>query len=83
MAKKEEIKFPFEPSEKVKAAFRHEGQMRAAVRLMTEALLKVAGEQCGEPFEILRKEHPDIFLKHRPLFYNHATQTVDIRTSKD
>lgn len=83
MPKKEEIKFPFEPSEKVKAAFRHEGQMKVAIRIMTEALVTAAAEQCSNPFELLREEHPDIFLSRRTLFYDQATQTIDIRTQKD
>jgi hypothetical protein len=45
---KDKIKFPFEPSEKVKAAFRYEKAMAKAVELMTKALLEVAADSSME-----------------------------------
>ena len=77
----EKIEFPFEPSEKVKAAFRNENKMKIAVELMTRALADVLAESLYDPFEMLRKEHPEVLsrLKKGRLSYNHLTQTIDIK----
>jgi len=75
----EEIKFPFEPNEKVKAAFRQQRQMKAAVQLMTEALAEVAAS-IKEPFYVLAEEHPELReYRWTGLSYNHLTEELDIK----
>ena len=70
------IKFPFKPSEKVRAAFRQERQLRMAIRLMTKALVEVASG-ISDPFDTLRTEHPEL-MEYKALNYNHMSEEVVI-----
>ncbi len=74
-----EIKFPFKPNEKVRAAFRQERQMKCAIKLMTQALAEIAAE-IQEPFTVLMEEHPE-FKEYRysGLKYTHLTEEFNIR----
>ena len=77
----EKIKFPFEPSEKVKAAFRNEGKTRVAIEIITRALVEAAASQVESPWMTLRKEHPE--FQHRlghDLVWNGMSETLDIKT---
>ena len=74
-----EIKFPFKPNEKVRAAFRQERQMRAAIRLMTQAVAEVAAE-INEPFTVLVEEYPEFKeYKYSGIKYIHLTEEIDIK----
>lgn len=78
MAKKE-IKFPFKPNEKVRAAFRQERQMKVAIKLMTQALVSIAAE-IQDPFQVLIEEHPE-FKEYRfsGVVYSRMTEEFDIK----
>jgi len=76
----EKIKFPFEPNEKVKAAFRNEAAIKHATRLITEALVETVAKCITTSWEMLRKEHPELLEILKPITYNHFTQTVDLST---
>ncbi len=72
-----EIKFPFEPNERVKAAFRQEAQTTRAVTLMTEAITKIASNIL-DPWTILKQEHPELIESESQLKYNCLSELVDI-----
>lgn len=76
----EEIKFPFEPNERVKAAFRNEVARIQAVEVMTKALLE-ASIQVANPWDVLRKEYPELckLARKTKLSYNYFTEMMDIR----
>jgi len=78
-SEKKEVKFPFELSEKTKAAFRNESAMRMTIELMTKALVESAASQITNPWLILGKEHPELKEFHDSLFYSSMTETVDIK----
>ena len=73
-----EIKFPFEPNEKVKAAFRNEGKTRVAIEVITRALVEAAASQVESPWKTLRKEHIE-FQHHLGygLVWNNLSETLD------
>ena len=75
----DEVKFPFKPSERARAAFRQERQRKAAIKLMTEALAEVASD-ITEPFEVLVQDHPEL-MEYRwyGMSFNHLTQELDIK----
>ena len=72
-----EVKFPFEPNEKVKAAFRQEAQYRRAIKMMTEAIAKAASG-IDSPWLVLGKEYPELMSIKEGLRYNELTETIDI-----
>ena len=75
-----EIKFPFEPSEKVKAAFRNEGKTRVAIEIITRALVDAAASQVDSPWMTLRKEHPEFQSRFgRDLIWNNLSETIDVK----
>ena len=75
----QKIEFPYEVSEKTKAAFRQENQMKKAIELMTEAIAKVASENISG-WETLKREHPELVNKQhiQRLRYDALTGTIDI-----
>ena len=78
----EKIKFPFEPNERVKAAFRNEVARIQAIDVMTKSLLE-ASIQVANPWGVLRREHPELCDKAGKTKvgynYNHFTEMVDIK----
>ena len=75
-----EIKFPFEPSERVKAAFRNEVRLRQAITLMTEALIQATTDM-PDVWAIVRQDHPELTECERngsKVSYNHLTQTFNL-----
>ena len=75
--KKAEVKFPFEPNETSKQAFRQEIQLKRAVSIMTEAITKVAADVI-DPWEILKREHPELRKEFGRLRYNQISETVGL-----
>lgn len=75
--KEEEVKFPFMPNEQVKAAFRQEVQLKRAIAMMTEALAKTASDVL-DPWEVVKKEHPEILKQSTKLRYNVISETIDL-----
>ncbi len=76
------VKFPFEPSEKVKAAFRRGTALRETVALMTEALMRAAADTTTDPWDVVRKEHPELNLVKGNIIYNHLHQHLDLKVDK-
>ncbi|MBN2591602.1 MAG: hypothetical protein JXA96_17180 [Sedimentisphaerales bacterium] len=76
-----EIKFPFEPNEKVKASFRQTAQRKKAIQVMTEAITTIACK-IDSPWRIARKEHPELMSIKEVLQYNELTETIDIVVSE-
>lgn len=76
------IKFPFEPNEKVKAAFRSAVAQEEAVRLMTIALMEATTRlnMKTTPWDILRKEHPDVLVADGRMTYNNLTEKLDLKS---
>ena len=75
---KDEVKFPFTPNERCKAAFRQEAQLRRAVSIMTEALAKVATDIIS-PWEIVKQEHPNLIRQpNKKLRYIEISETIEI-----
>jgi len=79
-AEKKEIKFPFEPNKKVKAAFRQETQLRRAIYVMTEAVAKVAADVI-DPWEVAKQEHPELMVNLGRLKYNLISERIDLSES--
>lgn len=77
-----EMKFPFEPNEKVKAAFRQFAAMQRAIQIMTEALLVTATEQIIDPWCTVKSEHPELDLHEDHLFYSRPLEMIDIKPKK-
>ena len=68
---KKKITFPFEPNERVKAAFRSQAQRDHAVAIMTQALLEVA-QQSIDPWVVAFQEHPELTEYRFQMKYLHA-----------
>lgn len=75
--KTKKAKFPFVPNEQVKAAFRQEVQMKRAIALMTKALADAASDVL-DPWEIVKKEHPEVLKQSSRLRYNVISETIDL-----
>ena len=79
-----DIKFPFEPNEKIKAAFRHDQQARMAIELIMDALLKTSSKMIN-PWAVARKECPQLkeITKNSKLrlIYNYLSEMIDIETN--
>lgn len=81
---KQEVQFPFEPNEKVKAAFRQETALKVAARCITDALLiAMARPLQNPPWKVLFKEHPEVYNACKSLIYDQVTDTIDIKTNED
>lgn len=74
----EEVKFPFEPNEKVKAAFRQESSLASVVRCVMDALIVSASKSALNPWQTLYREHPELRDAPKNLTYNHFLETIDI-----
>ena len=78
-----EIQFPFEPNEKVKAAFRQQTALKVAVQCITEALVVATARPLRNPWKVLFKEHPEVYSASKSLIYDQVTDTVDIKMKED
>lgn len=76
----DQVKFPFEPNEVTKAAFRRQIRLDEMTKLITEALLNAATNFSENPWNVLYREHPNILNAPKSLCYNQLTQKVDIKT---
>ncbi len=76
----EQIKFPFEPNEKVKAAFRNQSTLERMTAIITEALLTATTGFATNPWQILRKEHPELTESSKQLIYNQLDEKIEMRT---
>ena len=55
-----EVKFPFKPNKTVAAAFQHESTLRNTAKLLIDTLLESVIEQSIDPWEIVKREHPEL-----------------------
>ena len=79
---KEEVKFPFEVNETVKATFRNANLLNSMIELMTKALLAAASESDPDPWTIVLKEYPELRNCAGRLQYIHATGMIDLKGGK-
>ena len=79
----QKVKFPFEPNEKVKAAFRQETALKVAVQCITEALVTTTARPLRNPWKVLFKEHPEVYNASKNLIYDQITDTVDIKVTNE
>jgi hypothetical protein len=78
---KDKIKFPFEPNEKVKAAFEQSSQYAKVLDMMIKALTQAFTQEYIDPWSIVQKEHPELMDFDR-LSYNHLTKKIILRINK-
>ena len=78
MSETKEIKFPFEPNEKVKAAFGQQKVLERVVRIIVEALVSGLTDVFINPWDIVRKEHPELPKPSERYVYNTCDETITL-----